>query len=360
MADGDLQYVCDQIDRLMTVEFRVYGMHDDDSKPQTRGTIRSLYDAAVKKQGEPLTYAAATGIVSSVKPGDVVVITTGWAVPPAIPRGETDGTYGALALAKALSFGLNARVVFVSEEACHPVLRAGILALGLREYDVQFLLDNRAAGTAGGVAVIDFTMDAAKAPAEARALLDRLKPSAIIATEKAGRNHNGVYHTGLGNDFSAANIKIDHAIDEARKRGIFTVGIIDLGNEIGGGNIVETIREELPWGRTCNCPCGGGLATTVETDVVIPAAACNFGGYALAAALAAALDDLSIAHDVESERLLALECGRAGAIDGVTRTSGGFRILNGVKFEDYTPMIQLFRTIAQSKKIKYRINTLRS
>lgn len=352
-VDG-LSYVCDNIDRLITTEFRVYGMHDDDTKPQTRGTISRLYDAARAAQGVSLTYAAAKGLVDRVKPADVVVITTGWVVPFWIPRGETDGTMGALAIARALSTGLNARIVFLGEADCLPVMRAGCLALGLREYELDFLLNTPLTGRGGGVSFLDFTRDVSKAPAEAKALLDQLRPSAVIAVEKGGRNHKGVYHTGFGNDFSATCAKTDYVIDEARERDVFTIGIIDLGNEIGSGKIVDTVRRLMPWGNECKCPCGGGLASVVETDSLIVSTACNFGSYGLTAALGAALDDLDVIHTVESEKLLATECGRAGAIDGATVNSGGFRRLNGVKQEDYLPLIQLLRTIAQAKNIKMR------
>lgn len=353
--DAGLKYVCDNIDRLITTEFRVYGMHDDDSKPQTRGTIVKLYDAArTANGGISLTYTAAKNLVTRVKPSDVVVITTGWVVPFWIPRGETDGTFGALALAKAISEGLGARIVFLGEEACLPVMRAGCLALGLREYDLDFLLKTPLTGRGGGVSFLDFTRDQSAAPAEAKALLNQLSPSAVIAVEKGGRNSKGVYHTGFAHDFSETCAKTDYVIDEARKRGIFTVGIIDLGNEIGSGAIVDTVRKIMPWGDKCQCPCGGGLASVVETDSLIVTTACNFGSYGLSAALGAALDNLDVLHTVESERILATECGRAGAIDGATVNSGGFRRLNGVKQEAYLPLIQLLRTIAQAKKIQLR------
>jgi hypothetical protein len=137
-------------------------------------------------------------IAQSVKRGDVVIVTTGWLIPFWAPRGETDGTPGALAIARALSIGLGARVVFITEETIQPVVAAGCLAAGLRVYDLEFLLSNRNLGEAGAVAIVGFTLDAGQAPADARTLLDQLQPAAVIATEKSGRNRNGVYHTGLG------------------------------------------------------------------------------------------------------------------------------------------------------------------
>jgi hypothetical protein len=355
---GKIGYVCDQLDRLMTVEFRVYGL-DDPGKPQSRGTIAKLYDAARSQTDRALTQLATEGLTQSVSRGDVVIITTGWLIPFWAPHGETDGTPGALAIARALSIGLGARIVFITEESIAPVIGAGCVAAGLRVYDLDFLLNTRNVGEVGGVSIIDFTLDAKKAPSEAKRVIDQLEAKAVIAIEKAGRNQKGVYHTGLGNDFSDTAIKVDYLVDEARNRGLFTVGIIDIGNEIGSGNIVDAVREIMPFGKVCKCPCEGGLASTVETDALIVTSACNFGGYALAAAIAAEVDNLELAHSRETERLITQECGRAGAIDGATLTSGGFRNLNGVAFDDYAPLIDLMRTIVKAKDVQIRIHLLR-
>lgn len=349
-------YVCDQLDRLMTVEFRVYG---HPGKHQTRGTVSQLYDAARAKTDRALTQVAAEGLVKNINRGDIVIITTGWLIPFWAPNGETDGTPGAIAIARALSVGLGARVVFMCEETVIPVIAAGCVAAGLRVYDQEFLLATPNIGQSGGVSIVDFTLDATKAVAHAKTVLDIFKPKAIIATEKPGRNRNGVYHTGLGSDMSEVSIKIDYLIDEARSEGILTVGIIDIGNEIGAGSIAQEVRKIMPFAETCKCPCEGGTASVVATDALIVASACNFGSYALAAALAAELDDISLAHSRETEALIMQECGRAGAIDGALLTAGGFRNLNGVALDDYAPLIDLMRTVVKSKTIRIQIDLLR-
>jgi len=358
-VSADITYVCEQIDLLMTLEFRVYGMSSTDTG-STRGKVRRLYDAARDPAGPPLSLLAAQGLRDAVRPGDLVVISTGWVIPFWIPRGELDGIVGALALAHTLTRGLGARVVFLAEEVSEPVLRAGCLAAGLREYDVDFLRDNPKVGRAGGVAIASFPMDQAEAPAAAEAFLDTYRPAALVATEKAGRNRDDVYHTGLGNDFSEACIKVDYLFDAARERGLFTVGIIDFGNEIGSGAIAPAVRTIMPWADVCKCPCGGGAASTVETSSVVVAATCNFGAYAVVAALAALLDDESLLHTEESERLYMLECARAGAIDGTTVTSGGGRILNGVAIEDYLPVVSLLRTIVKARHVRYHLEGVRT
>lgn len=59
----------DHIDRLCTVEMRPQGY--------PRGLATVVYDLVHQKQGKPLTYLAAQGLVERVGPGDYVLIDTG-------------------------------------------------------------------------------------------------------------------------------------------------------------------------------------------------------------------------------------------------------------------------------------------
>lgn len=51
----------------------------------------------------------------------------------------------------------------------------------------------------------------------------------VVSVERAGRNEKNVYHTAFGHDMSRWTSKIDHMLDEARDRGILTIGIEELG-----------------------------------------------------------------------------------------------------------------------------------
>ena len=64
-----------------------------------RGVIGRLYDAARQKQNMPLTLAAVELLTKTIKPGDVVIIATGWVDQPLIAPGcgESDGPPGAVA-----------------------------------------------------------------------------------------------------------------------------------------------------------------------------------------------------------------------------------------------------------------------
>ncbi len=102
------EIVGENVDRLCTVEMRPQGM--------PRGKIHRLYDAARRKQGKPLTLLAAEKIIERVRKRDVVIVTTGAGGSPWLPAGETDGAPGAAAIARAISVGLGAIPVYVSEE----------------------------------------------------------------------------------------------------------------------------------------------------------------------------------------------------------------------------------------------------
>ena len=107
---------------------------------------------------------------------------------------------------------------------------------------------------------------------EAKALLDRLNPSVVIAIERPGLTADGKYYNARGWDISNFVAKLDYLMEHPA-----TIGIIDVGNEIGGGNIAayqELVQPPLQT-RICLTRC----------DNLVFGGSCNSGGYALAAAL---------------------------------------------------------------------------
>lgn len=153
--------------------------------------------------------------------------------------------------------------------------------------------------------------------AAARRLFERFAPRAAVFVEKAGPNGAGVFHSILGTgrpDTLMANAQEIAA--EAKAQGCFTIGIGDGGNEIGFGRVAEAVRGIQPAGRVCRCPCGQGVATVTETDVLVCAAVSNWGAYGVAAALAALERRPEILHAAEDEERMILACVAAGAFDG--------------------------------------------
>ena len=97
------------VDRLVTV-------------PMSNWTIlkglplMEIYQAARDKAGEPLTLAAAKLIKNAVKPGDHVLILSGFII-KSFMLAETDGPVGAAALSRAMDIGLGAVPIILTEES---------------------------------------------------------------------------------------------------------------------------------------------------------------------------------------------------------------------------------------------------
>ena len=80
--------------------------------------LAKLYEASRRQAKQPLTLAAAEMLVGNVKPGERVLMVSGFIMRDyGLP--ETDGPIGAAVLARALALGLGAVPVGVSEaSAC--------------------------------------------------------------------------------------------------------------------------------------------------------------------------------------------------------------------------------------------------
>ena len=295
----------DNIDRLVTVEMRTQGI--------VRGNIVQLYEAARAKQGAPLTMLAADRLHDAIRPDDVVLITTGAGSWPWMPKGETDGPPGAASLARALSLGLGARPVIVSEERNLPGINAASAAIGLLVTDARTLR-----ARTGAVTTIPFPLEETAARVAAERLMDDWSPKAVIAVEKLGPNAKGEIHSLQGFNTSDDTAKVHHLFELATQRGILTIGYGDGGNEIGCGVIYDDTRRIMPAGAACQCPCGEGMATVVPTDVLVVSTASNWGAYGTSACLAFRLGNVSLLQDPATERRMIENCALAGAGDGMS------------------------------------------
>jgi hypothetical protein len=280
-----------------------------------RGVIDKLYTAAYERIGEPLVYKAARELKRAVSKNDVVLIITGFRVPPLFVQ-ETDGPLGAASIARAISICLGAKPVLLIEpvDASLKVLESVVRGVGLNVVPVEEVgVEAKYISSVTG-----FTMKEEEAEEQAKKLLDVLKPSAVIAIEKAGHNFKKVYHNMGGLDISKYHSKADYIVIEAQKRGVLTIGIGDGGNEVGMGLIEDAVRKFVPYGNKCRCPCNGGIAATTKTDILITATVSNWGGYALSGMLSKLCDKPEGLHNLEHEELMLLFAVQSGAVDGVT------------------------------------------
>jgi len=302
------------IDRLITVQLCLSGGGATyTQKPVTQ----ELYDAARHLFKDPLTYTAAMSLLERVHPGDHVLIVTGFIVAPWM-RPEVDGPIGGASLARALSICFNAAPVVVTEHENIEIFKPVFEMTGLQVDSFEKPLH-----LPRGVKFVPFPIDMKLAMKKTVEILDRLKPSAIIAIERPSWNSKGILHNGHGMDVSTLVGKTDLLIEEARKRGILTIGIGDGGNEIGMGLIEDAVKKAIPTGAKCVCPCQSGIAAATGTDVLIVGAVANWGSYGLETCLAMATDTPKVLHDGTCERYILEASIRAGIVDPATGLSEG-------------------------------------
>lgn len=196
------------------------------------------------------------------------------------------------------------------------------------------------------VGIIDFTTDPELAQEEARKLIEEIDPCAVITTEKIGPGEKGVYHSALGTDISVEQAKVDSLVEEAKKRKILTIGIGDVGNEIGFGFILDVARQIIvPLGMDCGCPCHSGIVTATATDILLPCATSNWGAYGISAALAVLNKNINLLHTPRDEHRIIMACLNSGAVDGGTgRPTLG---VDGIDLDIHMHMVAMLREIVR-------------
>lgn len=303
------------VDRLVTVEMRNRAMNP--------GTTLPLYEAAREEGGgRPLTTRAAEGLVEHVHRGDNVIIITGAGTPPTLLNGESDGPPGAAALAHALFYGIGATPIYVCEQHHAGPIVASSEAVGVPVRDFDVTQEKRFAS-----ALFTAPLEEKEVAGWASNLLDRVKPAAIITTERLGPNEKGVIHGATGLSGWKPMVDLSPVVTGATERGVFTLGIGDAGNEIGFGRITDAVKKINPFGARCQCPCEAGMATVIKTDVLVPAFISNWGCYGIEAMIAfllrkpeaqetPALAGQSIAACIEEGGLEAMGATKLFYVDG--------------------------------------------
>ena len=287
----------------------------------SRNATSILYPLAREKSQGPLCLSAASVLQKTIHPQDVVFIATGFTERPDITPeiGETDGPPGAAALARALHRGLGAVPIILVEEQFVGGMSCVMQAAGFRVLSPdEAMAATRSFASIHVAAVTSFPTDIKEAKKRARELIKEYKPASIVVIEKSGMNDKGVIHGSFGtrNDAIA---KIDYLVLEATKENIVTIGIGDGGNEVGMGLIQEGLKQSsIPFIAKCKCGCGGGIACTTSTDILVTAAVSNWGAYGVAACLAALLDMADVFHSAVVEETMLQAAAYASFIDSET------------------------------------------
>jgi hypothetical protein len=100
----------------------------------------------------------------------------------------------------------------------------------------------------------------------------------VIAIERPGPSKDGKHYTMRGVEMDPILAPLERLFTE-RRAGVRTVGIGDGGNEVGMGKVLDRVYASA-------IPNAQQIACVVPADHLIVAGVSNWGGYALAAALA--------------------------------------------------------------------------
>jgi D-glutamate cyclase len=316
----------DVIDRIMNLDIGNRG-------------VGKLYAPARARSSEPLC-AAAARLLADTRAGECVVLITGSLTRPWVSTaiGETDGPVGVAALGRALSYGFNAIPAVVTDTSLLEPIGATLRAAGQAIVDLPAAKRATSNRRFSSVAVMrGFPVDDAEARAEAKRVLEELRPKAVIAVERAGMTPRGTYHNMLGQDYSEGRARIDYLVQEAAKSGVPTIGVGDGGNEIGMGAVAQAVHEHVPHGKI--------LCAELATDVLIPAGVSNWGCYAIQAALAILLAKPDFIHTAAMERRLVDAAANAGLVDG--NTGKCEPTVDGMPIEVHAGIVELIGAAAR-------------
>ncbi|MBI4581942.1 MAG: DUF4392 domain-containing protein [Planctomycetes bacterium] len=340
--------VGESVDRLVSAQVFMSG---GAAALTTRNVTKELYEAAREVQREPLTYLAARALLERVTPRSTVLICAGFFDPPSMID-EADGPLGAALLARSLCVALDATPVLVTEVANMERTAYLLRALGLEVLDFEL-----ARTTPFKASVMPLAIDPRRAEQVVAELFDRTEPAALVTIEKPAPNVKGYYHTGIGLNVTDLVGKVSYLVDEARRRGVVSIGIGDGGNEVGMGKILAACQEVLPTGTKClYCPCGGGIAAATETDILVVGAVANWASYGVEACLAAALDMPEAIHSLAEERQATAAASQVGLIDPTTGLANGW--VDGTPPVCSESMLELMRQMVELRLTRRRSSAL--
>ncbi|MDR1600612.1 MAG: DUF4392 domain-containing protein [Oscillospiraceae bacterium] len=275
--------------------------------PRGYGVCRILYPASRGRAGEPVSTLFAKRLLDAVPAGGLVHIITGFVLLPH-KRGEMDGIVGAALFARALN-AIGRKAAIIVPEACVQAARALAAAVGLHSYPGV----ERALEYPHSVAVVAFPTGSALAEMAARDILDRRKPGAVVATEAAGANAMGCYHTALGLDVTDLEAKSEALFRLAQSENIPTFAIGDLGNEIGMGAFADHLDAYIP--RAGRCLGRECIIADTSADVALTATVSDWGMNAVIAALAYLTETPALLHSAEIQREAMLAASRSGMVN---------------------------------------------
>ena len=285
---------------------------------------------------------SAAAIAANLPPSSHVVLLSGF--PCCVnhdPPTETDGPPGTVALVKcALALGF--RTTLVTDKCNEHVFAAAV---------EEFMSDSRFALQVYSPC----TSPDASLPKEEERKMEELVLSAdlIIACERAGPAKDGNCYTMRGINMTERGLiapleRIVHRVREL-KDDIKFIAIGDGGNEMGMGKAIDAIR------NSPKIENGDLIGAVTPADFLIAASVSNWGGYALAAAVALVKSEDCKEKDLkewiescvptESSEVALLErCVSKGCRDGVSGLMEA--TVDGMSLDTSMQCLQRIRSIA--------------
>lgn len=186
------------------------------------------------------------------------------------------------------------------------VLCSTLRALG---YDTQILCDS-------------YSSDVVKAAARGNPILvtddpsEIVNPSFIISVERPGRSmKTGDFRTMKARDITNVTAPLDLLFPKiGEKKDYVTVSVGDGGNEVGTGNVYESVKKYVSMGED--------ICTNICCDDLVMAGVSNWGALGIAAALVIGAEDAKakdvFINECNHQKEILSDMIKAGSFDGCT------------------------------------------
>lgn len=247
--------------------------------------------------------------------GNRIFIVTGFVIRQTL-TGETDGPIGAISLASTLE-QMGKEVVMITDQYSRDLLYQGLKTKGM-DTPVEVIYHEKE---------LEFS----------KRLIEKHRPSHVVAIERPGRALDGRTYSMGGEDLSDLVPNTDILFEESKKQGAITIAVGDGGNEIGMGKIRSYVINAVHKGEQ--------ICAAFETDILIIAGVSNWGGHALTAALSLEAQRMML-HDLNTETALLKSIVHSGAVDGCTKE--GTLTVDGLSLADNLAVLKNLIDLVES------------